>query len=180
MEEHVARKLDGEMAKLADGDRRACSSVFDLLWPVLRAFAARALGPGPDADDAAQGALEKVFHQASDYDPARPALPWALSILAWECRTTLTRRRRRREAPLEGVVMASPENPGAQVEQASLLAALEEAMNHLSPADRATLREAFPGEGPAEKAPRTASFRKRKERALERLRLAWRALHGSD
>ena len=40
-----------------------------------------------DAADAAQEAMQKVFTRAHQYDPTRHALPWALAIAAWECRT---------------------------------------------------------------------------------------------
>ena len=83
MDEHALHILDAAMLRLADGDRSASSSVFSALWPELVTFAERALGKGPDADDAAQQALEKIFAQAADYDPGRSALAWALAITAW-------------------------------------------------------------------------------------------------
>src|SRR2546425_10904070 len=83
------------MARLADGDRAAFGPAFALLWPRLRAFAARYVAVA-DAEDAAQAALLRVFSRASEYDPERDALAWALGIAAWECRTLRRKRERRR------------------------------------------------------------------------------------
>ncbi len=176
MEERTPTELDHAMARLADGDRSACPLVFSLLWTELVRFAERVLGQGAEADDVAQLAIEKIFAQASAYDSARPAIAWAFAIAAWECKTALRRRSRRREAPLESAY--SVEATGPSPEQASLDAAvkraLDQALHQLSPGDRATLEEAVSEEG----ASRSPAFRKRKERALSRLRLAWRRVHG--
>ena len=67
------------MARLADGDRAAFGPAFALLWPRLRAFAARYVAVA-DAEDAAQAALLRVFSRASEYDPERDALAWALTV----------------------------------------------------------------------------------------------------
>lgn len=178
MDEHAVRELDAAMQRLADGDRGACSSVFSLLWPELVAFAQRTLGKGPDADDVAQQALEKIFAQAADYDPNRPALPWALAIAGWECRTLLQRRRRRREDPLEPDTRAITDaaDPEAATLERTMTDALREAIGDLSSQDRATLEEAF---AQASSGPTTPAFRKRKERALSRLRDAWRRIYGA-
>src|SRR5260370_788744 len=91
------------MWRLAEGDRTAFRPVFALVWPQVRAFAARLVGPA-DGEDAAQAALLKIFSRASEYDRARDALPWVLGIAAWECRTLRRRWERRREqsAPAPG------------------------------------------------------------------------------
>jgi hypothetical protein len=75
------------MVRLADGDRGAFGPLYDTLWPVLLGFARRALAGSPDAEDAAQTALMKVFSRACDFDPSRDALSWVLGIAAFECRT---------------------------------------------------------------------------------------------
>ncbi len=56
-------ELQGLLRRLADGDRAAMSPAYQLLWPLLRSFCARALGPFglADADDAAQAALLKII-----------------------------------------------------------------------------------------------------------------------
>src|SRR5215813_612631 len=102
------------MARLADGDRSAFSTVYQALWPVLRAFVARQL-PMPDSEDAAQEALLKVFARASEFDPERDALSWALGIAAFEIRSTRKRSLRRRE---DLVAQAPPNKDAPSAEQA--------------------------------------------------------------
>src|SRR5258708_34098292 len=124
------------MGRLADGDRTAFRPVFALVWPQVRAFAARLVGPA-DGEDAAQAALLKIFSRASEYDRARDALPWVLGIAAWECRTLRGRWERRREqsAPApdraaEGAL--SPEEAGLGKE---VRAAAEEVAGPTRPSD---------------------------------------------
>lgn len=171
--------LDRDLARLADGDRAAFAPVFGVLSPLVRRFCTRRLGDGPDAADAAQLALEKIFARASDYDPGRAALPWALAIAAWECTTVRTQRRRSRTEPLGDAESAAElEAADDALAGAEDRAALRECLSQLSPGDRATLEEAFfetLGGGP-----RDATFRKRKERALGRLRALWRGAFGHD
>ena len=169
-------QLDVDMARLADGDRGAFSAVFRALWPVLVPFCQRALGSGTDVDDAAQLTLEKIFGRASDYDPSRPALPWALTIAAWECATL--RRTRQRSRTQDSVdVDAKPSqtpSPEDQTLAKELEAALRATIEELPLADRETLDTAFFDETLEGAA--SPAFRKRKERAVSRLRNLWRKL----
>ncbi len=89
------------MSRLADGDRSACDPTFELLWPVVRRFADRALAGAPEAEDAAQDVILKVFGRVAQYDASRSALPWVLSIAAYECKTY--RQRQRRNKVVTGV-----------------------------------------------------------------------------
>src|SRR6266852_2665855 len=84
------------MARLADGDRSAFPAVYQALWPVLRSFIARQLPPS-ESEDVAQEALLKVFARASDFDPDRDAVAWALGIASFDVRTARKRSMRRRE-----------------------------------------------------------------------------------
>jgi RNA polymerase sigma factor (sigma-70 family) len=174
-------ELDAAMARLADGDRGAFAAVFAALRPHVGRLCERMLGRGADADDAAQQALEKVFARASTFRKGQSALPWALAIAAWECRTTLRRRHRARASGDEGVAAAACPLPGP--DEALLARELEAcvrgALGQLSEQDRATLSATFDaaggrgGEGAS-----GATLRKRRERALERLRLLWRRIDG--
>jgi len=167
--------LQRDLARLADGDRDAFHPVFVCLWPLLRGFAARHL-PREEAEDTAQEALVKVFARASEFDRRRDALSWTLGVAAWEIRTTRRRRHRRREDPLPAVVEL--EDAGGDPEEAAMArerrALIDEALEALDPADAATLR-AFVAEDPGAAGP---TFRKRVQRALARLRAAWRMSHG--
>jgi RNA polymerase sigma factor (sigma-70 family) len=168
------------MARLADGDRAAFDPIYAALWPLLRGFTTRALAGAADADDAAAEVLVKVLSRASDYDCERDALSWVLGIAAWECRTVRQRaRRRREEPPSDDTDHASNEpSPEEQAIARDLQAAAEAVISTLRPADAAVLRAVSSGQRPDVAA---ATFRKRVERALGRLRLAWRrSRHGIE
>ena len=171
--------LQEDLTALARGDRTAFDPLFRRLWPLLRGFARRFLPPH-EADDAAQDALLRVFRRASEFDSSRDALAWILGIAAWQIRTQRTKTRRRREdlsdAPPERADPAtSPEQQAAARELAALL---DRALGEMSPADAATLTAYARGERPDLPG---ATFRKRVERALARLKRAvnWRTHHDS-
>ncbi len=179
MEQGERAELRRLMERLADGDRTAIGPAFAMLWPQLRAFAVRCAGAG-DGEDAAQSALLRVFSRASEYDPGRDALAWALGLAAWECRTLRRKRERRREqsalAP-ERLADHSTGQPSPEeaVLERDLREAAESVLGTLRPIDIETIAAAAGGQ----RAP-GATFRKRLERALARFRLAWRARHGSE
>jgi len=167
-------ELQRALTRLADGDRAAFRPVFDLAWPEVRALAARLTPHGADADDAAQLAFIKLFERACEFDPARDALAWIVGIVSYECLTVRKQRHRRREHGGESLAAvvdgaASPEEHAIGGELADAAVAI---LGQLRPEDRDTLRIAVFGQG--ERAARPATFRKRVERALARLRAAWR------
>lgn len=148
--------------------------MYDQSWPRIVSLTRRLL-PQDRAEDAAQTALLKVFERASEFDPERGrALPWILGIAGWECRTARQQLARRREEPQ--VETPTLDDPTDRLVQAELLAALEDAMGQLRPVDVDTLKAAaglierpdIPG----------ATFRKRVQRSMDRLRAAWRNSHG--
>jgi RNA polymerase sigma factor (sigma-70 family) len=170
--------LQAELTALAEGDRAAFDPLYRRLWPLLRGFAARCLPP-QEAEDAAQEALLRVFSRASEFDARRDALSWVFGVAAWQIRTHRTRARRRGERDL---TVLADRRDGAPTPEAAAMAresteALERALSELSPADAATLIAYARGERPDLPAP---TFRKRVERALDRLRTRWRMEHGSS
>ncbi len=171
-------ELDRAFARLKDGDRSAFAEVFRAVWPPVQRFCRRYLGADTDADDAAQRALERVFAQAAHYDPARPALGWVLSVALWECRTLRRRAGRRAAAGLPEDLEAAAPAPDEALEQAELRAALAAAIEELSEADQAVLAAVLDAE---ERGPRgeDVTFRKRKQRAIHRLRETWHRLYGT-
>ncbi len=165
------------MARLADGDRGAIDLVYRMLWPKLVRYCTSLVGDATEAEDLAQSALLKLFEQAHDYDPSKPAEAWALTIAAWECRTYL-RKRLRNERKLAKVeraeaIDASP-SLDAEAWKRRALAALEELVAQMPSKDRQALSDSFVM-GLSEPV-----HRKRKHRALSRLRRRWRELYGSD
>ncbi len=180
METELRVKITGLLTRLRDGDRSAAPELFRLLWPMLHKFCGRLLSDRTAAEDVVQRAITRVFEQASRFDPERDGLAWALEIALWECRTERRRRSRSREVALDPVSAETAEEhptPAERLARAELHAALEEAVSNLSPLDRETiqllLRDAT--------APvAAATWRKRKERALNHLKLAWRTLHATE
>ena len=170
-------ELHKQMARLADGDRRAFPPVYEALWPVLRRFVAGQL-PESEAEDVAQESLLKVFCRASDFDSERDALSWALGIAAFEVRTARKRALRRREKLSDRLpCIRTAESTEEEVIARDLQAAALEVLGTLQPSDIETLLSAAGGR-PAPVGP--ATFRKRVQRALNRMRVAWRTKHGAD
>jgi RNA polymerase sigma-70 factor, ECF subfamily len=126
-----------------------------------------------EAEDVAQEALLRLFSRASQFDPGRDALAWVLGVTAWQIRTHRTRARRRRERGVGEVPERADGAPSP--EQAAiardLSTALDEALAGMRPVDAETLVAYARGERPDLPGP---TFRKRVERALERLRDRWR------
>ena len=169
--------IQEELTALARGERAAFDPLFRRLWPLLRGFARRFLS-AEEADDVAQEALLRIFRRASEFDPGRDALAWVLGIVAWQVRTHRTKARRRREEPADALPEreASAASPEEEAAAAELTAALDRALADLSPDDAATLLAYARGERPDLPG---ATFRKRVERALDRLRARWRIRHDS-
>lgn len=168
--------LDALMARLADGDRAVFARVFELLWGPIHRLCITLLKNDADAADAAQEAMQKILERASDYDKSRPAMPWAMAIAGWECRTLSRKRGRRREVD-EADQEQAGEHPEDEVVQRNLAAAAIAALGELSEADRETLIATFWDEAASVSG---ATLRKRRERALDRLKKTFRRLYGLD
>lgn len=172
-----AESIDILVARLADGDRSVFTDVFRALWPPTFRLCQSMLKNDADASDAAQEAMGKILARASEYDRNRPALPWALAIAGWECRTILRKRMRRREAPEDVAMEPSSEHVEGEFARRDLVAAAIAAMGELSASDREVLLATFADESLSISG---ATLRKRRERALRRLREAFRRLYGFD
>lgn len=168
--------LDELLRQLADGRREAFAPAFRLLWPPTLTLCQRLCASEADAQDAAQAAMIRILERANDYDPARPALPWALALASWECRTLAKRRERRRETG-EQPAVSDGGAAAEDAEQRQLVEAAMTAMGTLSPADRETLVATY---WDAVASVSGATLRKRRERALTRLRSAFRRLYGVE
>jgi RNA polymerase sigma-70 factor (ECF subfamily) len=157
------------MERLANGDRAAFDPLFDRLWPVLRSFVLR---QGVE-EDVAQRALLNVFERAAEFDSRLDALAWAFGIAAWEVRSERRKVWRRREHDLHDRHLDGAPSPESAVMASELRTALSETLGALRAADLETVMAMAAGERPS-----GATFRKRLERALSRLRLLWSAKHG--
>jgi RNA polymerase sigma-70 factor (ECF subfamily) len=168
------------MVRLADGDRGAFDLLLDELWPVILSLArVRGVAAGADAEDVAQEVFLKLCARIADFDRARDGLSWALGIASYEILTHRRRRQRRREvdgASALGETADGASSAEEELVRRELLVALEQATGSLSEEHRRALGlEAAPE---ASHAPPAATLRKRRQRALDRLRLVWRGLHG--
>lgn len=173
MEQAERQRLNEQLARLADGDREAFHPVFLALQPIVRRFAARHV-PAEEAEDVAQEALVKVFAQAARFDPERDAVAWAVEIASWELRTRRRRRQRRREEVLDQAILQGRADPTPTPEDMAIAgnidAVLDDVLRKLPPLDRETLGAYANDARPADVSP--ATFRKRVQRGLRRLRRA--------
>jgi RNA polymerase sigma-70 factor, ECF subfamily len=167
------------MFRLADGDRTAMPELVEQLWPVLLSYAQRGLHDPQSAEDVAQEVLFRISARISELDRTRDPLSWAFGIATFEIMTQRKRRQRRRET-LVGEAVPESDEPAESAEdavvQAEVQAALAEALGQLSPDDVAHL-------GLFELArvsPATPAMRKRRQRALDRLRTIWRNIYGQS
>ena len=159
------------MVRLKDGDRAAFHPVFTLAWPMALRFARAALGDRPEAEDAAQQGLLRLFEQAYRFDPGRDASPWILAFVANQCRTQRRRNQRQREAPLPADSPSAVDSQEDALVRSDLERAAREALDSLQPGDVETILASFEGSSFG------STFRKRLERARRRLREAWVARH---
>jgi RNA polymerase sigma-70 factor (ECF subfamily) len=142
----------------------------------VRRFSLRYLGNEADADDAAQRALAKLFDQATDYDPSRSVMAWSLTLALWECRTIRRQNTRRKPETLEPALESAELTPEQALEREQLRIALDTAIEQLSLADRETLTQVLVAEGFGTYE-NDSRFRKRKQRAITRLREMWKRLY---
>ena len=176
-------KVQRAMTALAAGCRDEFRPLFDVLWPLMRAFCERALRDAGGAEDAAQTALMKLFLHASDFDPERDAVSWTLGFAAHECLSARNRRARRREDLGDerwSELPSDERTPEETVILRELREAAVHAVHQLRDADAQVIEAAVRGERPKPSARVSALFRKRLQRALLRLRVIWRSKYDVD
>jgi RNA polymerase sigma-70 factor (ECF subfamily) len=164
------------MVRLSDGDRSAFDVLLDELWPVILTFVQGRVGNTADAGDIAQEVFLRICSRIADFDRSRDGLSWAFGIGSYEILTHRKRVRRRREVHDETMLEREADDaasPEMVLEQREVALAFEQAVGALTEADRLLLgivrREP---DGPA-----SPALRKRKQRALERLRGIWRRIY---
>lgn len=164
------------MVRLSDGDRAAFDVLVDELWPVLLAFAERGVGKGPDAEDVAQEVFYRISARIADFDRTRDGLSWAFGIASYEIMTQRRRVTRRREVFDDAALSGQIDRDASQEDRLlmrEMTAALSEAETQLSAEERVSL-----GLHDGQSSVGGPALRKRKQRALERLRVLWRQIYG--
>lgn len=169
----AVEELERAFAQVADGDRSALGPVFAALYPRVRAVCARITGGGPDADDAAQATMLKLFEEAHRYEPGRSVLGWAIALAVWESRTVARGRQRRGERTAGEVELGRLPDAAPGVDDlladAELRQLLDAAIADLSPAHRTAVEATLRGFIPADAAG-AAALRKQRQRAVGQLR----------
>ena len=177
MDSATRHNLTNLMIRLADGDRSVFDDVYAQLWPIVNAFCKKTLSHA-DAEDAAQQVLLKVFDRATTFERDRDALTWTLSIAVWEVRTVRRRYLRSKTSALDEQPLPSiADNPEGLSVERQIVDAARQVLGQLSERDQETLLATFHEERPERIA--GATFRKRRERALVRLRDAWSRIYVS-
>ena len=169
-------QIQHAMTLAADGERTAVDLLFGLLYPPVVGYATKFLGDATLAEDVAQDALVKLFGRLHQYDRERDALTWALTFTTWECRTA--RRRIHRRAETAAAVDHAVDGRHAAEERELVHAALA-TLKTLPAHDRDVIAASLTDDDELKKSLAPATFRKRLERALVRLRTSWRSRHGT-
>jgi RNA polymerase sigma factor (sigma-70 family) len=180
MDERQRRQLNDAIVRLALGDREAFTVVFDGLWPPLVAFIDRAMPGYPDREDLAQRALLNVFARISEFDVTRDGVAWVFGIASYEVKTLRRQLQRRREsAGADSAARELADDPARSPEEIAirrdLHTALTEALGELTPAERDVLMGEE--EQRVEAGVSASAWRKRRQRALDRLRAIWGKRH---
>ena len=169
--------IHAAMVRLADGDRSAAAQLVAELWPVLYAFARRAVLNADDAQDIAQESLIKLSSRIADFDRTRDGLSWAFAIASYEVKSYLKRIQRRREviddSALEQLGDAA-RSPELTLVDDDLERALQHVLEGLAGSDIEALGLVTAASACTAASP---TMRKRRQRALERLKSAWRELY---
>jgi RNA polymerase sigma-70 factor, ECF subfamily len=178
MDSDRRKAIHDAMVQLSDGDRTRFDVLVDELWPVILSFAERGVGRGADAEDIAQEVFYRICARISEFDRTRDGLSWAFGIASYEIMTHRRRLGRRREILDDGSLTAQIDSSASQEEQlmaAEAAVAFKLAVGSLTADDRIHLGLRS---GASEEAGPT--LRKRKQRALDRLRRIWRQVYGES
>jgi RNA polymerase sigma factor (sigma-70 family) len=169
-------QLQRWMTAAAEGDRTAIAPLFHALWPLSVDYATRFVGDASLAEDCAQEALARLFGQIDRFDRDRDALTWALTHVTWQCRTV--RRQIQRRAETAALPDRSVDGR-ADAEERELVRVALATLATLAARDVEVIAAVLTDDDELRKTIPPATFRKRLERALSRLRMSWRSRHGT-
>lgn len=131
------------------GDSEALAAVFDATAPGLLLLAIHLTKDEVGAEDLVQLTFLKAIEHADSYDPSRPFLPWASTLLANEVRQQWRRRQRRapagvgdggRSASVEQLAGTRSSDPHRVASEAETLHTVVGAIDDLEPAYRSAVR----------------------------------------
>ena len=162
------------MARAAEGDRASVDPLLIALWPIVLVYTRRLAGDAL-AEDCAQDALVQLFSQLERYDRSRDALTWALTLATWKCRTAKKQIVRRGEC--DATPHLAIDGRGLAEERELTRSALA-TLATLAPRDVEVIVASITDDDALRCSLEPATFRKRLERALSRLRVSWRSRHG--
>ncbi len=171
-------ELQRLLVAAADGERGAIDPLFHALWPVLVAYSTRLVGDASLAEDCAQETVVRLFGQLDRFDRERDALTWALAVATWQARTA-RRHTQRRGEQLAAAVDTGSSDGAAVAEERELVRAALAALDTLASHDREVIFAVIGDDDELRRSLAPATFRKRLERALARLRTSWRSRHGT-
>ena len=174
-------QLDRWMTDAADGDRGAIDPLFHRCGRSQSRTRPGLSGIATLAEDCAQDALVRLFGQLDRYERGRDALTWALTLVTWQCRTARRKVARRNEAPAQDddrAVVARSMALRSSIERALVRAAVA-TLGSLAPRDIEVIAATISDDDELRCRLAPATFRKRLERAVTRLRTSWRSRHGT-
>lgn len=145
---------------------------------MLLAFAQRGVGNATDAEDIAQEVFLRICARIGEFDAKRDGVSWAFGIASYEILSHRKRVLRRREDAGVDVTSQRDAQPTQEdlAARRELLAALREVIGEMSDDEQRAL--GLSDDTAASGASASAAERKRKQRALTKLRVLWRQIHG--
>lgn len=173
------KTIHDAIVRLSDGDRNVFDTLMAELWPVILSFAEQGVGAGTNAEDIAQEVFLKICSRIADFDRSRDGVAWAFGIASYEVMTHRRRQKNRREVydePSFVETVDAAESPEEALLQREVSLAFELAVGALTDDDRQALG-LVTWQSDVSGIPAT-TLRKRKQRALERLRNLWRNIYG--
>lgn len=169
-------KLNELMNRVSSGDRSAIDPLFEDLRPVILTFATKILTSSLEAEDVTQQVLINIFSRSSEFIQGKDALSWVFGITAYECKTQKKKTSRRKE---DGDALISRIQATENFEDKLIINQLQDLLKDiiadLPSLDKETILLSI--EDSLKPEVGSATYRKRLQRAMTRLKQAWRVKH---
>lgn len=138
--------MDGWLAAVAEGDRKALRSLHDALAMKLLGVAMRILGDRQDAEDVVQDVFVTIWQKADAFQPGRASgEAWLVAITRNRAIDRLRQRGRRPAAPES--LLASHPDPDARADRGAeatdAARSVARALSHLDPRHAAVIGAAW-------------------------------------